>query len=82
MIIIKPFHHLGLCPWLLLGELLSGAEAMAYGSWVVRMIMVEMMVEMTVLIMVSGVLVLLNGQDHHGGDDGGSWPDGSSIKKN
>ena len=25
--------HLGLCPWLLLGELLSGAEAIAYGSW-------------------------------------------------
>ena len=26
-------YHLGLCPWLLLGELLSGAEAIAYGSW-------------------------------------------------
>ena len=52
MIIIKPFHHLGLCPWLLLGELLSGAEAMAYGSWLVKMIMVEIMVKMTVLIMV------------------------------
>ena len=25
--------HLGLCPWLLLGELLSGAEAIAYGSF-------------------------------------------------